>query len=641
MLYTKSTQCVQEAWDLTKHALRSDTVRDWSDASKALVQFCAGARYALMSDLNLPDSVRQSYRRAVLSFEMDAKTYTLFFKCLSDAFYDYCHDSIRTYTWAEFFPLIRFERGSCDSRTWNTLKSATRSIFDHASGSNPEKHSLVSQWVNFDVKITVDDPSIVEAALVDYIKAEEEMEWWVYPDLSEYSEIIAEWFSTYDRTYAVPRHGRGATYETGKNARIHTKYAKMRLPWDLEQHLRNEWGLPLPHAWSCDAYDCRRSRLICVPKTATKRRTISAEPAALQWAQQGVRRAMVHSIESAPSCRVYLRNQEFSQAFALKGSICGEYATVDLSAASDSVTVDLVSRLFAGVPDLRDDLLLTRSYETELENGVVVPLSKFAPMGSATCFPVESVVFACICEKVIRSRRKDHSPSHYRDYVVYGDDIVIRESYLPDLERELSALHFKVNRKKTFGGYSVTPFREACGIEALEGQDVTPLRLSRRLCIEGTGTISCSPGVLSAWTDLANRAYMYSYANLRELALRMIKQSLGRRFFEIQRLHLDQIEGNEVGVYLLTDEVYATNYAINHRYNEHLWRPEWKSLITLRSGSQSSKSSIFEYFDWFLSHRWQALKPSDALNEEHDELIDPYSPENRSIQMRFSKRWHG
>jgi hypothetical protein len=142
-------------------------------------------------------------------------------------------------------------------------------------------------------------------------------------------------------------------------------------------------------------------------------------------------------------------------------------------------------------------------------------MRKFAPMGSAVCFPLECIVFAIICEASVRHQSGRRSRKY--DYVVYGDDIVIRAEYYDTAIEILSQLGFAVNSTKSFGDRypDVVPFREACGIEALGGKDITPLRISRRMPSVTDNDSDHQAGLGVGLVDFYNRVFLRGFDTLR------------------------------------------------------------------------------------------------------------------------------
>jgi len=142
------------------------------------------------------------------------------------------------------------------------------------------------------------------------------------------------------------------------------------------------------------------SRVILVPKTMKAPRVIAAEPLPAQYVQQAVRSYLYRKIQTSRMAggRVNFTDQSVNQDLALTGSSDGSVATLDLSDASDRVVLGLVHHMLSGAPDLLECILACRTTHSILPNGTTVgPLEKFASMGSALCFPIESMVFYTIC----------------------------------------------------------------------------------------------------------------------------------------------------------------------------------------------------------------------------------------------------
>lgn len=220
------------------------------------------------------------------------------------------------------------------------------------------------------------------------------------------------------------------------------------------------------------------AKLITVPKSSVARRTISMEPVLKQFIQQGLNTVLREEISRCPILRgcLALSSQARNQHSCLEGSITGEIATIDLSAASDRLSLLLVEKVFASKTLFLEDLKRSRSRYIEIE-GSRFSLRKYAGMGNATTFPVQSVTFALLAICSILSY--EGSKPSYRSVLrasrvlrVFGDDITIPSKYVASLDRWLTYYGLKINHKKSFAtGF----FRESCGVDAFHGQDVTPL----------------------------------------------------------------------------------------------------------------------------------------------------------------------
>jgi hypothetical protein len=362
------------------------------------------------------------------------------------------------------------------------------------------------------------------------------------------------------------------------------------------------------------------NQIIFVPKNALTRRTISAEPAWLSWLQQAVKELMFSYVETHPKMYTWFSNQEYSRELALKGSIDGSYATIDFSSASDSITVPLVSTLYARTP-LRDVLLEVRSRQAKLPDGRVVPLTKYAPMGSATCFATMDIIFLSICERAVRLSLG--RTGQKGDYTVYGDDVIIRSDCVDAFKEITYELHLQINEDKSYeypSGYGV--YRESCGIEAYGGVDVTPVRYSRFQ----DPVIASAPLSSTYWAstvDLMNRLYLTGLYKTRSVITQIIKFNVtGRRAHKLSRkiweniLRIDAYDyqkGYDGPIAIITPDGTATNYHQRHRLNRALWRVEVRCLVPvakpvpvdnkcwLEHHGDCSESQLLHYW-FFLSH---------------------------------------
>jgi hypothetical protein len=216
------------------------------------------------------------------------------------------------------------------------------------------------------------------------------------------------------------------------------------------------------------------AKVILVPKDSRGPRLISCEPCENQWIQQAIASYMVNTIEESALVNfdVNFRDQTWNQKLALLGSEHGILSTLDLKDASDRNSLDLFNKVFALVPELRDDILACRSHATILPDGSRVELSKFAPMGSALCFPVMAItLWALIRAYFVGSGF--NSPPQLK---IYGDDIIVPSFMSHEISDLIERYGFRVNRAKSF---SDSLFTESCGADCFAGKDVTPIKLRK------------------------------------------------------------------------------------------------------------------------------------------------------------------
>jgi len=244
------------------------------------------------------------------------------------------------------------------------------------------------------------------------------------------------------------------------------------------------------------------SRLDAVPKDMTKPRLIAYECTANMFCQKNIFDYMVGRTEvSWLGDFVKFRDQSLNQRLARESSAHGRLATVDLSAASDRVTCTVVESWARSNLGLLDALCASRTRRCVLLNGDILYLNKYATMGNATTFSVESLLFLTISiAAVLHARSQKASLKNVRalagEVAVYGDDIVVPVDCRSSFERAMDLLWFKVNADKTFW---TSKFRESCGIDAYDGEDVTPAYI-RSLSNE-------TPDEIASLVEQANNFY--------------------------------------------------------------------------------------------------------------------------------------
>jgi len=224
-------------------------------------------------------------------------------------------------------------------------------------------------------------------------------------------------------------------------------------------------------------------RVVAVPKTLKTPRIIGIEPAAMQYAQQGLLAAYRESLrmDSVLSRMIGIDDQVPNQLLAQLGSGNGSLATLDLSEASDRVSNQHVRLLFRNHGSLRTAVDASRSRKADVPGYGVVRLAKFASMGSAICFPVEASVFLTLIFMGISrwlstpvSRRMINSfDGQVR---VYGDDIIVPVDSVEHVISVLEAFGYKVNRNKSFW---TGKFRESCGKEYFDLHDISVVKVRR------------------------------------------------------------------------------------------------------------------------------------------------------------------
>lgn len=297
------------------------------------------------------------------------------------------------------------------------------------------------------------------------------------------------------------------------------------------------------------------NRVTFVAKTAITDRAIAIEPLVNIYAQKGLGKIVGRKLKRY---NINLKDQTPNQRAALKGSLDGSLATVDLSSASDTVAKELVRAIF---PDSWYSAFNSCRSKTGELDGKPIVYEKFSSMGNGFTFELESLIFyafsfaACVITN-----------SNDRDVIVFGDDIIIPTSAYSTLEEILTFFGFKLNREKSFGE---GPFRESCGKDYYEGYDVRPLFIKgipqdlaevftlanglRHLANRRNSFLSCDRRVKRAWTTV----------------LKCVPQSIRRNCL------VPAHAGDTDGFCMNWDEAQQSNFVVPHKNG-------WEGYVGLR-----------------------------------------------------------
>lgn len=144
------------------------------------------------------------------------------------------------------------------------------------------------------------------------------------------------------------------------------------------------------------------------------------------------------------------------------------FGTIDLSDASDSISLKLIEMLFP-----TEWYRLIRSItcrQTRVGEKWYPNLKAFA-QGCGITFILESIIFYAVTYVTVKrcAIQADIRPL----ISVYGDDIIVPIHYHQEVVKALELFSFKVNREKSFG--LTSPFKESCGSDTFNGHDVRPI----------------------------------------------------------------------------------------------------------------------------------------------------------------------
>jgi len=426
--------------------------------------------------------------------------------------------------------------------------------------------------------------------------------------------LLAELFSAFDPTDIIPSHGPGvvATKQrlsekflwTNVSDRITAMY-----PFDAyfcasPGHVCDTYG----RFSSVDNQD-HSARVILVPKDSRGPRLISCEPVDFQWVQQGLRKGIYRLVENHPLTKwnVFFTDQGPNQKGALLGSSTGRYATLDLKEASDRVHLDLVRLLF---PDkVLPYLEAARSTSTVLPNGEHLTLRKFAPMGSALCFPIMALTIWALL--TARAPNADTRES----ILVYGDDVIVPTAFAGSAIAILEEFGLKINHSKSCIQGS---FRESCGVDAFNGINVTPVR------IRTVWNESPRPDVYTSWISYANSFYDRQYYACHEYIVSRLEAIYGP-------IPSEELVGKSAPS---LRGIPADRTLFKRRFNKGLQ----KSQIKVRVEKSSSVDQVIDGWSMLLRYFTESARPSespDELSEDRRFLLE--NPRPFSVS-RYTKR---
>lgn len=222
----------------------------------------------------------------------------------------------------------------------------------------------------------------------------------------------------------------------------------------------------------------RGNRFVTVPKDGKTDRGICVEPGGNLYLQKGIGSYLK---ERLGSIGIYVwRNtasndpikwlpsrktaEDIHRRLAREGSVNGRWATIDLSNASDTLSIETVRWL---LPDSWFSLMTaTRSPFTRFKKKWR-RIEKFSSMGNGYTFELETAIFCSLVVGVT-------GLTAGRDFFVYGDDIVLPTEYAEDVLAVLKTFGFTPNPEKSF---TAGPFRESCGGDYFLGYNVRPFQI--------------------------------------------------------------------------------------------------------------------------------------------------------------------
>jgi hypothetical protein len=210
------------------------------------------------------------------------------------------------------------------------------------------------------------------------------------------------------------------------------------------------------------------NRLSFVPKTSEISRSICTEPTLNMFLQKGIGYVLERWLMER--FKINLSSQpNLNRRLARLGSINGSFGTIDLSSASDSISLLMLREILPA--ELLGWLELARSPKVTFPGGNVSELYMVSSMGNGFTFPLETLLFSTIvlaCYRVLGISPK-YDRSGPANWAVFGDDIIVRKDAYDFVIKALRLFGFTPNDQKSFNSGE---FRESCGGDYFRGADI-------------------------------------------------------------------------------------------------------------------------------------------------------------------------
>jgi hypothetical protein len=277
---------------------------------------------------------------------------------------------------------------------------------------------------------------------------------------------------TLDESLQVGRAGPGASCKTKATDFYNKMFCGPLSTTSIELYRHYTNGLST--SWlSAERLRARRfqvdvvagSNLSSVPKNIETNRTICTEPSLNMFYQLGAGKILERVLKKFHGVDLSLQ-PEINKELARLGSIDGSFATIDLSKASDTISLSLVQYLlppiaFRTLIDLRSSRTIYKDEEIEL--------NMISSMGNGFTFPLQTLIFATLVRATYLHKGIIPRVGTMRNYSVFGDDIICSNRVYNDVISVLNDCGFTVNIQKS---YNTGSFRESCGGDFFKGHDI-------------------------------------------------------------------------------------------------------------------------------------------------------------------------
>ncbi|UJQ85166.1 MAG: putative replicase protein [Boaesivirus pseudofaecivicinum] len=421
------------------------------------------------------------------------------------------------------------------------------------------------------------------------------------------ADIVASMLGGFDPTEWRPKHGPGAVSDS---KRYKSKYDFPHWPDKLDSRFplsilafANEgiWADSVATGRIAHAFSKHEppSKLIAVPKSQKTPRLIASEPTAHMWCQQSLKHFLWKRKDSTPlKSVIHFTDQSENQQAARHASITSSHWTMDLSSASDRLSCWVVERFFRMNPSVLDALHTSRTRwlvnDIDKKQPRYIVLRKFAPMGSAVTFPVQSIIYSTIVLAAmcyIRALRPsiEQFDRLAQEVRVFGDDLVVPSDCGAAVRQLLEYLEFKVNLDKT---HSEGNFRESCGVDVFRGHDVTPAYVLEL-------PVKARPESLISSVETARNFFFKGYKSASQWI-----ESTTRKHLQMELPFVPK----DSGAFGWPTDLGVINFHLRRRFNKNTHTVEYLTLVPVgkrKLGDQPGESSLLQYFT-------EKPAPSDA-----------------------------
>lgn len=445
----------------------------------------------------------------------------------------------------------------------------------------------------------------------------------VSPWLTSYlRDIISVVLKSY-RVTASTEYETFASFPTGVTAEGHRTFVEKFLQMEMVHPFY--YGAIGAYKQSTSSLTLTRyCKAVSVPKTYKARRIIAEEQTHRQIEMYPAFCELDRCIASSKgkygtAARITLHDQTRNQELAKRGSVDGSLATIDLSAASDSVSASLVRTIFPREIVQQWDGLRSEYVDVKGRRHL---LHLYSTMGSRLTFPIETIVFWAIAVAGTETAcRYSHERFKADDISVYGDDIIVPSFAYDTVVEFLEACGFEVNLEKS---YASGLYRESCGEEYYAGYNVSSHYYPRREVTYDGDNYDVATTVVQL-CELQHKLYFSDHCNallseiVRLLYPQITYSSVGERYTDLWSAYMPKSIGHRPYGKIEIDRSnrYHPKYSVSAIPAPV---PEKQYYVTDRSG----KSTIRYYSDVPVTGCSIICCDTSLVDEYHTTIITKY-----------------